>query len=223
MGALGNGRFRVTPSTLDEIALQPIAIELPDEAATVRLAEDIAAALAPGDVVGLSGGLGAGKTTFARALLRALADDPLLDVPSPTFTLVQNYSGGRLAVTHADLYRVTDPHELDEIGLDEATPGGAVLVEWPERAGGRLPSDALTITFAMSGSGRRAEISAGGSIGPRIARTLLSTRVSRSLGLGECDAPASARRCIRAHLRAHSRGRAACCADECGGAHSDGV
>src|SRR5262245_12447519 len=109
----------------------PLTIDLPDEAATVALAEDVAARLQPGDLVALSGGLGAGKTTFARALVRAIADDPGLDVPSPTFTLVQTYAAGRLPVAHFDLYRLSGPDEIDEIGLDEALATGAVLVEWP--------------------------------------------------------------------------------------------
>lgn len=120
-------------------------IDLPDEQATVRLAEDLAAALKPGDVVALEGDLGAGKTTLARALLRALADDPALEVPSPTFTLVQDYALPRFPVFHFDLYRIGAAGELDEIGFDEAIRSGAALVEWPERAGAALPRGALTV------------------------------------------------------------------------------
>jgi tRNA threonylcarbamoyl adenosine modification protein YjeE len=150
----------------------PLPIDLPDEGATALLAEDVAACLMPGDVVALSGGLGAGKTTFARALIRALADDPALEVPSPTFTLVQTYATPHLTVSHFDLYRVTDPAELDEIGFADAAAEGAVLVEWPERAGGRIPDDALTIALAIAGSGRTATIAAGGSWQNRLQRTL---------------------------------------------------
>ena len=150
----------------------PLPIDLPDEGATALLAEDVAACLTPGDVVALSGGLGAGKTTFARALLRALADDPALEVPSPTFTLVQTYATPRLTVSHFDLYRLADPAELDEIGFMDAAGEGAVLVEWPERAGGRIPDDALTISLAIAGSGRTATITAGGSWQDRLQRTL---------------------------------------------------
>src|SRR5665213_4202982 len=119
----------------------PLIIDLPDEAATARLAEDLAVRLMPGDVVGLSGGLGAGKTTFARTLIRALADIPDLEVPSPTFTLAQTYAAGRLPVTHLDLYRLTSPAELEEIGFFEAIGEGAALVEWPEQGGDRMPRD----------------------------------------------------------------------------------
>jgi tRNA threonylcarbamoyl adenosine modification protein YjeE len=136
-----------------------VTIDLPEEAATVALAEDIAACLSPGDVVALSGGLGAGKTTFARALIRAVADDPHLDVPSPTFTLVQTYGGGRVPIAHFDLYRLSAPEELDEIGLDEALLTGAALIEWPERAGVRLPAGRLDITFEIAGDGRRVTVS----------------------------------------------------------------
>ena len=126
----------------------PLTIDLPDEDATTRLAEDVAAALAPGDTIALSGGLGAGKTTFARALIRALADDPELEVPSPTFTLAQGYTAGPVPVTHFDLYRLGAPEELDELGLEEALAGGAALVEWPERADGMLPAERLDIAIA---------------------------------------------------------------------------
>ena len=131
---------------------------LPDEAATALLGEDLAAALRPGDVVALKGDLGAGKTTLARALIRALADDPDLDVPSPTFTLVQTYEA-RLPVAHFDLYRLGSPAELDELGFDEAAADGVALVEWPERAGDRLPADAIVVELTQLGDGRLARIS----------------------------------------------------------------
>jgi tRNA threonylcarbamoyl adenosine modification protein YjeE len=146
-------------------------VDLADEAATAALAEDVAAALLPGDLVALSGGLGAGKTTFARALLRALAGDPALEVPSPTYTLVQTYGTGRLAVAHFDFYRLAAAEELDEIGFDEALREGAVLVEWPERATARLPSERLDIAFAHAGPGRRAELRAEGAFALRLARS----------------------------------------------------
>ena len=122
---------------------------LPDEAATARLGEAIARVLQPGDVVSLSGPLGAGKSTLARALIRALTT-PDEDVPSPTFTLVQFYEGPRLKVAHFDLYRLTDPDEAYEIGLDEALEEGAALIEWPERLEGRLQGDRLDIEIALA-------------------------------------------------------------------------
>ncbi|MCB1503182.1 MAG: tRNA (adenosine(37)-N6)-threonylcarbamoyltransferase complex ATPase subunit type 1 TsaE [Bauldia sp.] len=136
-----------------------LTLDLPDEAATKVFAEDVAAALAPGDVVALHGDLGAGKTTFARALIRAVADDPRLEVPSPTFTLVQTYAVGRMPIAHFDLYRLSAPEELGELGLDEAIAGGAALVEWPDRVGNRLPHTRLDIAFVIAGDGRRATVS----------------------------------------------------------------
>jgi tRNA threonylcarbamoyl adenosine modification protein YjeE len=103
---------------------------LADEAATARLGEDLGMALRPGDVLALKGDLGAGKSTLARALIRALADDAGLDVPSPTFTLVQSYDT-RIPVHHFDLYRLSSAGEIDELGFDEALLQGAALVEWP--------------------------------------------------------------------------------------------
>jgi tRNA threonylcarbamoyl adenosine modification protein YjeE len=147
-------------------------VDLADEAATAALAEDVAAALAPGDLVALSGALGAGKSTLARALIRALADDPALEVPSPTFTLVQSYAAGRLAVAHADLYRLGDESELDEIGLDEALAAGAVLVEWPERAAGRLPAARLDLALTGADMRRRASLAASGPLAGRLERSL---------------------------------------------------
>ncbi len=111
---------------------------LADEAATMRLAADIAAIVKAGDVVALSGHLGAGKSFFARAMLRELAEDPSLEAPSPTFTLVQSYDTPRGPVLHADLYRVRSPDELDDIGLIEDIEQAVLLVEWPDRAGSRL-------------------------------------------------------------------------------------
>ena len=132
---------------------------LADEAATARLGEAVARVLQTGDVVCLSGPLGAGKSTLARALIRALTT-PDEDVPSPTFTLVQFYEGPRLKVAHFDLYRLTDPDEAYEIGLDEALDEGAALIEWPERLEGRLQGDRLDIEIALAddANGRRVRI-----------------------------------------------------------------
>jgi tRNA threonylcarbamoyladenosine biosynthesis protein TsaE len=132
---------------------------LADEAATARLGEAIGRVLQAGDVVCLSGPLGAGKSTLARALIRALTS-PDEDVPSPTFTLVQFYEGPRLKVAHFDLYRLTDPDEAYEIGLDEALDEGAALIEWPERLEGRLQGDRLDIEIALAddANGRRVRI-----------------------------------------------------------------
>jgi len=159
-------------------------IDLPDESATAALAEDVAACLAPGDVVALSGDLGAGKTTLARALIRALADDPALEVPSPTFTLVQGYRTPHLAVAHFDLYRLTDGAEIDEIGLADARDEGAVLVEWPERAQGRLPAERLDVALAIAGSGRRATVSGTGDLAARFARSRVARAFLDDAGWG---------------------------------------
>ncbi|MEM7192879.1 MAG: tRNA (adenosine(37)-N6)-threonylcarbamoyltransferase complex ATPase subunit type 1 TsaE, partial [Pseudomonadota bacterium] len=107
-----------------------------------RLASRIALDLKPGDVVTLSGPLGAGKTTFARALIGHF--DPAGEVPSPTFALIQRYETPRLCLIHCDFYRLSGD-ELDELGLDDALTEGALLVEWPERASHWLPGDRLDI------------------------------------------------------------------------------
>jgi tRNA threonylcarbamoyladenosine biosynthesis protein TsaE len=128
------------------------AVALPDEAATQALGAAIARVLQPGEAVCLSGPLGAGKSTLARALVRALTT-PEEEVPSPTFTLAQFYEGPRLKVAHFDLYRLASPEEAYEVGLDEALDEGAVVIEWPERLGGRLPGDRLDVVIALSQDG----------------------------------------------------------------------
>ncbi len=157
-------------------------IDLADEAATIALAEDIAAILKPGDVVALSGGLGTGKTSLARALIRAVAGEPALEVPSPTFTLVQTYATPRLSLAHFDLYRIGGADELAEIGFEEAVAEGAVLVEWPERAGGLLPSERLDVTLEIAGTGRRAHLSGGSAWAPRLARSLAARAFLEAAG-----------------------------------------
>ncbi|EAV43698.1 hypothetical protein SIAM614_03436 [Stappia aggregata IAM 12614] len=134
--------------------LQPLTgafqtIDIADEQGTRRLANDIAMVLKPGDVICLSGDLGAGKSTFTRALIRAFAGDPDLEVPSPTFTLVQTYEFDRFDLSHFDLYRLEEPEELEELGLDDLLETGAALIEWPEKADGLLPGNALWIQITQ--------------------------------------------------------------------------
>ena len=124
-------------------------LTLPDLAATERFAATIAAAVRPGDAILLAGPLGAGKTAFARALLRAAAQDPALDVPSPSFTLVQTYDTHRGKVHHFDLWRLDGSSALAELGWDDARED-IVLVEWPDRLGALTPPDALRLEFALA-------------------------------------------------------------------------
>ncbi|MGB3540694.1 MAG: tRNA (adenosine(37)-N6)-threonylcarbamoyltransferase complex ATPase subunit type 1 TsaE [Mesorhizobium sp.] len=157
---------------------------LSDEAATMRLGEDFAMALRPGDVLALSGDLGAGKSTLARALIRALADDESLDVPSPTFTLVQSYDT-RIPVHHFDLYRIGDGSELDELGFDEAVATGAVLVEWPDRATDRLLATTIRVELDPHGEGRLARLLGDGAAFERIARSLAMRDFLDGCGWGQ--------------------------------------
>ncbi|MBZ9769494.1 tRNA (adenosine(37)-N6)-threonylcarbamoyltransferase complex ATPase subunit type 1 TsaE [Mesorhizobium sp. CA6] len=159
---------------------------LADEAATARLGEDLAMALRAGDAIALKGDLGAGKSTLARALIRALADDANLEVPSPTFTLVQSYET-RVPVHHFDLYRLSAPDELDELGLDDALSQGAALIEWPERAADRLPETALWVDLAEQGEGRVARLSGQGPAFERVARSLAMRDFLASAGWGEAS------------------------------------
>ena len=118
-----------------------------DEAATARLAAALAALAGPGDSIGLFGPLGSGKTAFARGFIRALTGNASEEVPSPTFTLVQTYDASAATVYHFDLYRIEDPEEVWELGIEDAFADGISLIEWPERLGTLLPSDHVTVRF----------------------------------------------------------------------------
>src|ERR1700754_4391771 len=121
-----------TPSTF--------STALASEMATAHLMADLALLIGPGDVITLSGDLGAGKTAAARAMIRYLAGDEALEVPSPTFTLAQSYDFP-FPIVHADLYRINDSTELEEIGLSPLPEGTLALIEWPDRAPDALPED----------------------------------------------------------------------------------
>lgn len=132
---------------------------LPDDAATTALGASLAAELRPGDIVVLEGDLGAGKTALARAIIRSLAGDQALEVPSPTFALVQPYDTPRGPVLHADLYRLGDPREVDELGLTD-NPDAIVLVEWAARSPEIVAMATITVELAIppGGEGRTAAI-----------------------------------------------------------------
>ena len=134
------------------------SFSLPDEAATERLGTALAKRLRPRDVGALQGGLGVGKTTLARAILRAAAGDPSLVVPSPTFTLVEVYDTPRGTFWHFDLYRLEESDQVFELGWEEARADGIALVEWAERLGRLLPRERLTVMLAIEGDGRRADL-----------------------------------------------------------------
>jgi len=135
------------------------SLDLPDETATLRLGRRLAEQLEPGDVVTLSGELGAGKTTLARGLIAGLAERAGLaaeEVPSPSFPIAQIYELGAITLWHFDLYRIERPDDLEEVGLGEALSSGITLIEWPERAWGMLPAERLDIRLEWVGEGRRA-------------------------------------------------------------------
>jgi tRNA threonylcarbamoyl adenosine modification protein YjeE len=150
------------------------ALALPNETATAHLMADLALLIGPGDVITLSGDLGAGKTAAARAMIRYLAGDEAVEVPSPTFTLAQTYDLPSYPLIHADLYRVNDPLELEEIGLSPLPEGTVALIEWPERAPDALPADRIDIALshrpALGSAARAAEITGYGKAAAQVER-----------------------------------------------------
>lgn len=150
----------------------PLVILLAGIADTRRLARDLAARARPGDIIGLAGPLGCGKTTFARAFIQSLAG-ATTEVPSPTFTLLQVYAGRDGPIHHFDLYRLEAPEDAWEIGIEEAFGDGIALIEWPERLGHLWPADALMLSLAQPPGGaadaRRARLAGGPSWSDRLA------------------------------------------------------
>ena len=144
--------------------------ELPDEAATAALAARIAALARPGDVIALKGELGAGKTSFARAFIRARAGRDEI-VPSPTFTLAQAYDFPDVTIWHFDCFRLRDPEEAWELGIEDAFRDGISLIEWPDRLGSLLPARRLHIAleFGTTASARRATLSGDADWTARLA------------------------------------------------------
>ena len=143
-------------------------IPLEDEEATLDLAAAIAALARPGDAILLEGGLGSGKTVFARGFLRALGVEE--EVPSPTFTLLQAYDTAQGSVWHFDLYRLKRPEEVLELGFEEGRAEAMLLIEWPDRLGPYRPLDALTVELRIASSSvRLAELSGGGDWPHRLA------------------------------------------------------
>lgn len=132
------------------MSARTLSLDLPSPDATHRLAAALAPHLKGGDVLLLSGEIGAGKTHFARGLILALLDTPE-DIPSPTYTLVQTYAVPGAEIWHADLYRLTDVAEVEELGLTDAFATAICLVEWPDRLGDLAPLDAITLDFAPGG------------------------------------------------------------------------
>ena len=153
------------------VAVETLELYLPDADATSSLGAAMAAVLAPGDTVLLTGDVGAGKTHLARSIIQArlrAAGLQIEDVPSPTFTLVQVYEDGTGEIWHTDLYRVSNPDELIELGLDEAFETAIVLVEWPDRLQGYPVDNSVDVFLEASGDGRRASIKADSSFLSRL-------------------------------------------------------
>ncbi|MBX7495866.1 tRNA (adenosine(37)-N6)-threonylcarbamoyltransferase complex ATPase subunit type 1 TsaE [Qipengyuania sp. 6B39] len=137
-----------------------MSVALPDLAAMEAFGARIAALLQPGDVVALTGDLGTGKTTLARAIIAALGHAG--EVPSPTYTIIETYDGLRLPLVHADFYRLEDPSEVEELGLDDYREEAVLLAEWPDHAGGFAhEAGCLSITLEKVGEGREAVVTAG--------------------------------------------------------------
>jgi len=155
----GVGRYN-QPMVMAQQCDGAIAVSLANPADTQTFAARLAPFARPGDVIALAGDLGTGKTTFARGFINALLEVhglPAEDVPSPTFTLVQEYQLPNFTLFHIDLYRIETQSELFELGLEEAFAGGVSLVEWPDRLGLLLPANRLELTFSQAGAGENGE------------------------------------------------------------------
>ncbi|MBV0913493.1 tRNA (adenosine(37)-N6)-threonylcarbamoyltransferase complex ATPase subunit type 1 TsaE [Anianabacter salinae] len=157
------------------MATRTLTLSLPDTDATQDLARRLAPVLAAGDCLLLTGPIGAGKTFLARAVIQArqAALGMAEDVPSPTYTLVQTYEAGGVEIWHADLYRLTDPAEVIELGLDEAFDTGISLIEWPDRLGDLAPPGALRLELSVTGdTARRLDITGDATWHARLAPML---------------------------------------------------
>src|SRR6266481_2754855 len=167
------------------------SLTLADEMATAHLMADLALLISPGDVITLSGDLGAGKTAAARAMIRYLASDDTLEVPSPTFTLAQAYDLPPFPLVHADLYRIGDPSELEEIGLSPLPEATVVLIEWPERAPEVLPKDRIDIALShgpgLEPTARAAEVTGYGKAAAQVARLKLLRHFLAEAGYADAN------------------------------------
>ena len=165
------------------------SLTLVNETATAHLMADLALLIGPSAVITLSGDLGAGKTAAARAMIRHLASDDELEVPSPTFTLAQTYDLPLFPLIHADLYRINDGSELEEIGLAPLPDGAVVLIEWPERAPAALPADRIDIALshrpALGSTARAAEITGYGKYAATVERLKTLHQFLEGAGYGE--------------------------------------
>ncbi|MEP9352706.1 tRNA (adenosine(37)-N6)-threonylcarbamoyltransferase complex ATPase subunit type 1 TsaE [Xanthobacter sp. KR7-65] len=182
---------------LERLEGQPVAcrVVLADLDATARLAAMLASWFGPKDTITLTGDLGAGKTEFARAFIRLFADDPAVDVPSPTFPILISYDFPRGRVVHADLYRIQDEDELDELGWDEARENALLLVEWADRAEARLPADRLDVELYLASGTADAEglgpdariavVTGHGSVGPRLDRLMIAEGLIEQSGFAK--------------------------------------
>ncbi len=182
------------------------SLALVNETATAQLMADLALLTGPGDVITLSGDLGAGKTAAARAMIRYFAGDDALEVPSPTFTLAQTYDLPSFPLVHADLYRINNASELEEIGLSPLPEDTVTLIEWPERAPEALPVNRIDIALshrpALGSTARAAEITGYGTRAAHVERLKALRQFLEGAGFGEAR-----RQCMAgdASIRSYAR------------------
>ena len=180
-----------------------------DQAALEGFAAELSLFARPGMVLLLKGDLGSGKSTFARAFIRALAGGAEFDIPSPTFTLVQSYDETRVPVAHADLYRIASAQELDELGFEELLGTHVLAVEWPEKMLDWKIADRLLIELSGTGSTRDAIVTASGAWEQALARNRCDPPLPRWHALEGGGAPLPRRRCLLPPLRDAAHGRRA--------------